>query len=140
MRKLGVLLLPFIFFSTAYGQSTEFSVHFNSGLSSFGGESATESSFIIASDVSSEGNYTNNPYGTKKKLSYGFSAQFQRITRHELILGLQTGYEVLRSQVRIDDVAGSLLILHLLYPDKQHLKMDLYSYTLILVKDLFLMI
>ncbi|HET8864266.1 MAG TPA: hypothetical protein VFM80_01130 [Gracilimonas sp.] len=106
MRKLGLLLLPFIILSSAYGQSTEFSVHFNSGLFSFGGESATGSSIIIASDVSSEGNYTNNPYGTKKKLSYGLTAQFQRITNYKLIFGLQSGYELLRTQVRIDDVAG----------------------------------
>jgi hypothetical protein len=106
MRKFGLLFLPFIFLSTVYGQSTEFSVHVNSGLSSFGGESATESSIIINSDVGSAGNYTNNPYGTKKKLSYGLSAQFQRITNSNLIIGLQSGFEVLRSQVTIDDVAG----------------------------------
>lgn len=106
MGKLNLLLLPFIFLSTAYGQSTEFSAHLNSGLTSFGGESATESSFIIVSDVGLEGNYTNNPYGRKKKLSYGLSLMVQRITRYKLIFGLQSGYEVLRSQVSIDDVAG----------------------------------
>lgn len=106
MNKIGLLLLPFIFISTAYGQNTEFSVQLNSGLFSFGGESATESSSIIVSDVASEGNYTNNPYGTNKALSYGLSAQFQRITSYKLIFGLQSGYEVLRSQVKIDDVSG----------------------------------
>lgn len=106
MRKLGLLLLPFIFISTAFGQSTEFSVHLNSGLFSFGGESATANSIIIVSDVASQGNYTNNPYGTNKTLSYGLSAQFQRITNYKLIFGLQSGYEVLRSQVKIDDVSG----------------------------------
>ncbi len=106
MRKLGLLLLPFIFISTAFGQSTEFSVHLNSGLFSFGGESATANSIIIVSDVASQGNYTNNPYGTNKTLSYGLSAQLQRITNNKLILGLQSGYELLRSEVRIDDVSG----------------------------------
>jgi hypothetical protein len=106
MRKLGLLLLQFIFISTAYGQSIEYSIHLNSGLFSFGGESATENSLIIVSDVASEGNYTNNPYGTNKALSYGLSAQFQRITDYKLIFGLQTGYELLRSHVKIDDVAG----------------------------------
>lgn len=47
-------------------QSNEFSIQLNSGLFSFGGESSTSSSFIIVSDVATESNYTNNPYGTKK--------------------------------------------------------------------------
>lgn len=106
MKKIGQLILPFIFLTTSYGQSTEYSIHFNSGLSSFGGESATKSSFIIVSDLATVGNYTNNPYGTKKMLAYGLSAQVQRISSSKFILGLQSGYEVLRSQVVINDIAG----------------------------------
>lgn len=106
MKRLTFVLLLFVFITTAYGQNTEFSVHFNSGLYSYGGESATQNSIIIISDVNSEGNYTNNPYGTQKKISYGFSAQLQRITSNRFVFGLQSGYEVLRSQVGIVEVAG----------------------------------
>lgn len=109
MKKIGLFILPFIFLTTAYGQTTEFSVHFNSGLSSFGGESAAENSIIIVSDLSTVGNYTNNPYGKKKMLAYGLSAQIQRISSSSLIFGLQSGYEVLRSQVSINDVAGEFI-------------------------------
>ncbi|WP_445666270.1 hypothetical protein [Fodinibius sp. AD559] len=107
MRKLGLILLLFIFISTAYGQSSELSVHLNSGLFSFGGQSATKNSIIIANDAGS--NYTINPYGTKKTFSYGFSAQLQRITNYKLIFGLQAGYELLRSRVNINDVSGEFL-------------------------------
>jgi len=107
MRKLSLLFLALIFISTAYGQKTEFSAHLNSGLFSFGGESATKSSIIIANDAGS--NYTINPYGTQKTFSYGLSVQLQRITTYKLLFGLQAGYELLRSNVTIDDVAGEFI-------------------------------
>jgi len=87
-------------------QTNEFFIQFNSGLFSFGGESSTSSSFILVSDVATESNYTNNPYGTKKKLACGFAAQFQRITDKNLILALHSGYETLRSEVEIVGVSG----------------------------------
>jgi hypothetical protein len=82
----------------------------NSGLFSFGGESAVASSFILVSDVATVSNYTNNPYGTKKKPAYGISAQFQRITTNHLIFAVNTGYEVLRSKVDIVSVAGEFSV------------------------------
>lgn len=106
MKKIGLFVLSYIFLSTAYGQTTEFSIHLNSGLSSFGGESATKNSIIIVSDLSTVDNYTNNPYGTKKRLAYGLTAQIQRIGSTGLIFGLQSGYEVLRSRVDINDISG----------------------------------
>jgi hypothetical protein len=89
-------------------QSNDFSIHVNSGLFSFGGESAASSSFILVSDVDSERSYTNNPYGTKNKLAYGFAAQFQRMTTHNLIFAIQSAYEVARSEVEIIGVSGEL--------------------------------
>ncbi len=106
VRKLILFLLPLFIISTANGQHSEFSFHLNSGLFSFAGKSATAYSTIVVNDAGSEGHYTNNPYGSQKTFSYGLTAQFQRVTRHKLIYGLETGYEVLRSQVYIDDVAG----------------------------------
>lgn len=105
----SLFLLSYIFISPAYAQHSEFSVHLNSGFFSFGGESATERSFIIVSDISTIENYTNNPYGTQSKLAYGISAQYHRITKNKLIFGLQTGYEILRSEVSINDVAIDLI-------------------------------
>ncbi|HEX6982146.1 MAG TPA: outer membrane beta-barrel protein [Balneolaceae bacterium] len=105
MKKLSLLFIHFIFVATVYGQATEYSIHLNSGLFSFGGESATGSSFIIASDVGTINNYTNNPYGTNKALSYGLALQIQRITSGQSVLGLQLGYEMLRSHVQINSIS-----------------------------------
>ena len=102
MKKLGLLLLSLFIINTAYGQETEYSVHLNSGLFSFGGESATAISWI---DHRMNGpNRTNNPYGSNNALSYGLMAQAQRVTQSQFVFGLQTGYEVLRSSVQITDI------------------------------------
>src|SRR5699024_5814203 len=104
MRALGLLLLSVFLVSTADGQSTEYSALLNSGLFSFGGKSATQSSAIIVSDVSTADNYTNNPYGSNKALSYGLALRIQRVTSGQGILGIQLGYEVLRSKVHINKI------------------------------------
>jgi len=83
----------------------EYALHINSGFFSFGENSATKSSFIIENRINSTRDYTNNPYGKSKGLSYGFSAQVQRITKNRIIFGLQAGYESLRSHVSITEVA-----------------------------------
>lgn len=107
MKKFGFLILLSLFIiQCATAQNTEYSVHLNSGLFSFGGESATKSSIIIVSDIGSIDNYTNNPYGTESAFSYGMAAQIRRITGHKLLLGLQAGYEMLRSKVHINGVSG----------------------------------
>lgn len=109
MKKFTFLLLTFFLATTVSAQNTEYSIHLNSGLFSFGGESATRSSFIIVSDVATIDNYTNNPYGKEKTFSYGLAGQIQRISNRNFILGLQAGYEVLRSQVQITRVSGEFL-------------------------------
>src|SRR5690606_27130086 len=48
--------------------------------------------------------YTNNPYGSKFGFSYGLSANVTRITKSNLRLGIDLGYEVLRSRIDINSV------------------------------------
>ncbi|MEO7991714.1 MAG: hypothetical protein ABI663_19330 [Chryseolinea sp.] len=100
------LILNVIITAFSYGQSTEISVQAGSGLFSFGGESATKTSFLNVSDISSIPSYTNNPYGKYSGFSYGFGAQVQRISRSTLIYGLQVSYESLSSKVKIDGAYG----------------------------------
>lgn len=104
MKRLSLFLLAFVLVTSAYGQSTEYSVHLNSGLFSFGGSSSVRSSFINVSDVSTVGNYTNNPYGSGMALSYGLAAQVQRVTSSHAIFGIQMGYELLKSSESITSV------------------------------------
>ena len=90
-KKPFFLILFLLYLPVIQAQNTQFSVQLNSGLFSFGGESAAGTSFINVSDVASEQNYTNNPYGTKKKMTYGLSAQIQRITSRNLIFAFSSG-------------------------------------------------
>ena len=110
MKKFGFLFLSLFIITSARAQSTEYSLHLNSGLFSFGGESATRSSIIIVSDVATIDNYTNNPYGKRKALSYGLAGQITRVTENRLVAGLQAGYEILRSRVRINGVSGEFTV------------------------------
>ncbi len=104
-----VIILTFVLIgiiAVSYGQSTEISIQAGSGLFSFGGESATKTSFINVSDVASIPSYTNNPYGKYNGFSYGFGAQIQHMTKSAFIFGLQICYESLSSKVKIDGVSG----------------------------------
>lgn len=109
MKKVVLLLLTFFLITEVSAQNTEYSIHLNSGFFSFGGESATQRSIIIVSDVATIDNYTNNPYGKENTFSYGVAGQIQRITNRNLIYGLQGGYEVLKSDVEINGLAGEFL-------------------------------
>ncbi len=86
-----------------YGQSTESGIRVNSGFFRFSGESA-EKSTQINYNLDKEDGYTNNPYGNKYGISYGISASVTRITKSNLRLGIDLGYEILRSRIDIDAV------------------------------------
>lgn len=116
MRKLGLLLLSFVIITTAQAQDTEYSIHLNSGLFSFGGESTTAQTYI---NQRSDGSaYTNNPYGSNNALSYGLTVQAQHVTQNRFVFGLQSGYEILRSSVHIIglnaqvDASGNTIFQH----------------------------
>lgn len=96
-------MLLVVFSLNAYGQSTEFGIQLNSGFFRFTGESA-EKTEQINYDLDDEDGYTNNPYGNKYALSYGLSAKVTRITKSNLRLGIDFGYEILRSQININAV------------------------------------
>jgi hypothetical protein len=104
MKKFLLLSIIFLFSSSAYSQITEFYLHFNSGLFSFGGESASKNT-IINEKARANSVYINNPFGSRNALSYGLSAQIQRVTTTKFIFGLQSGFEVLRDKVNIIGVS-----------------------------------
>ncbi|QNF33307.1 hypothetical protein HUW51_11415 [Adhaeribacter swui] len=106
MRKYLFLIILFTSTSVAFGQSLEFSAQVNSGLSWFGGGSAASRSFIIVSDVANSANYTNHPYGKMPGVSYGVSAQVQKITSKNWLFGAQAGYEVLRSKLKVNEISS----------------------------------
>ncbi|MFT3945447.1 MAG: hypothetical protein QM763_00620 [Agriterribacter sp.] len=106
MRNTLTLISILFTFNASHAQKTEFNASLNSGLFSFRGESASKSSiFFIATGA--ENHYTNNPYGSKNGLSYGISAGIKRPAKNNLLIGLDAGYEMLRSKIIIDGISLS---------------------------------
>ena len=106
MKKILLTITALLILTIAHGQITEYRISLNSGLFSFTGLSASATSSIIPGDQLNL-SYTNNPYGSKSGLCYGLSGNIQRVTKQNFILGLDLGYEVLRSKVIINQIDGS---------------------------------
>jgi hypothetical protein len=106
MKKLILTITALLTLTIAHGQKTEYRISLNSGLFSFAGQSAGETSFINFNDQTKSG-YTNNPYGSKNGLCYGVSGNIQRVTKRNFILGFDLGYEILRSKISIVGIDGS---------------------------------
>ena len=107
MRDL-ILLILLLTGQFSFGQKKQITFQANSGLFSFGGESASSTSFMNISDVGSIPNYTNSPYGKNSSFSYGFGIQFQQLTAKKFIYGLQLSYESLSSKLTIDNAYGEI--------------------------------
>jgi len=103
MKNATLLIYSLLFVVTAYGQSSEMSLKLNSGLFSFSGASAQSSSFFNY-NMSSQDGHTNNPYGSKGGLSIGFSTDLTRVSQNNFLVGLDLGYELLRSRTRIKEI------------------------------------
>lgn len=114
-------MFPLIFVSTAFGQSTEYSFHMNSGLFSFAGPSVTNTSFIMVNNLGSGNSYTNNPYGSHPTVSYEVGFQVQHINANHLIWGIQLGYALFRSRVSINRV----------YVDSPYLPLATHGHTIL---------
>jgi len=82
-------------------QKIEYSAQVYSGLYRYAGSPTAGNSVVIGGQDNS-GSYTGNPYGNKNGVSYGAAVQAQVIKGSHFIIGLQTGYEILRSKVSIN--------------------------------------
>jgi hypothetical protein len=87
----------------ASAQKNELGISVNSGLFSFSGASAQRTSFLVG--ISPDQGYTNNPYGTQGGFCYGGSANLKHLTHKRFILGLDLGYETLKSEIGISSFA-----------------------------------
>lgn len=91
----------------AQAQQTEVLLGVNSGFFTFSGASTEKSSgFVTYSQKPTEG-YTNNPYSSNLGPAFGASGALQRVTRHNLILGVGLGYDILKSSTEINMLYGS---------------------------------
>lgn len=105
MLKTFLTFLLVLFLTNVLGQKTEFRLAFNSGLFSFSGQSAEKYSQINFSNPTNSG-YTNNPYGSMAGICYGLSGNLKKVTKKKLDLGLDLGFETLRSKVNITAISG----------------------------------
>jgi hypothetical protein len=101
MKKSLLTVFVLLFWTAIFGQKTELRISLNSGLFSFSGQSAEKMTAINYSNSTNSG-YTNNPYGSKTGLCYGLSANLKTISKQNIVLGLDVGYETLRSNVAIN--------------------------------------
>lgn len=99
-------IIALCFLNTSYGQKTEFRISLNSGLFSFAGKSAESVTSINYSEWLERG-YTNNPYGSRGGLGIGLSGNLKRLSTNNSIIGIDLGYELLRSKIKINHVSGS---------------------------------
>lgn len=103
MRSIFFLLFLLLLFTSSFGQKNEVSLNLNSGLFSFSGQSTASSSFINYNTQTNSG-YTNNPYGSKNGLCYGISGNLKRVFKKNFFIGIELGFEDLRSKVLINSV------------------------------------
>ena len=103
MQKTLLTLILLLFLINTFGQKTEIRVSLNSGLFSFSGRSAESTSFINFDNFINSG-YTNNPFGSNAGLGYGLSGDLKRVSKKDLVFGLDLGYEYLRSKILINEI------------------------------------
>lgn len=85
----------------ARAQKIEVSVDAASIFNHYTGNAATSSSYIIP--TTENGGVVANPYSKKLTFGYGFDAQAQVIV-HGFIFGVQSGYEIIKSDMNITGV------------------------------------
>ncbi len=106
MKKTLLFCILSLLLSPCYAQKTEVRLAVNSGLSTFTGPSVQSESFINYDDANNSG-YTNNPYGSANKLTFGISGNIQRVSKNNFIFGIEAGYEKLGSKTSIKRIFGS---------------------------------
>jgi len=114
MKKYLLILVPLMFSGLKLcAQKLEVSVQANTGLFHFAGKSSTATTQVLQGSTTGDPmNRANNPYGNKNAFSYGGSIQVQTISKGGFIVGLQGGYELLRSKVEVDKYSPITTVLY----------------------------
>lgn len=107
-RAFLLIVLTCLNLTFGFGQKTEFYGSLNSGLFSFRGVSASEVSAMTVPQIGSPA--TSKPYGAKSGLAYGVSLRRQRVSRRNVIAGIELGYDNLRSKVSIVQVYTDVIL------------------------------
>jgi hypothetical protein len=97
-------ILPFLLScQIGLAQRTTFSVGLNSGFSQFFGKSAVKSASVMTPDPLSSGlPRASNRLGGSNAATFGASVSVSREFKNHFLLGLEAGYEMLRSRTDIE--------------------------------------
>ncbi|WPV00367.1 hypothetical protein SNE26_01130 [Mucilaginibacter sp. cycad4] len=111
MKKYLVILTPLMLSGLQLcAQKLEVSVQANTGLFHFAGKSATATTQVLQGSTTGDPmNRANNPYGSKNGFSYGGGIQVQTVSKGGFIVGLQGGYELLRSKAEVNKYTPIIL-------------------------------
>jgi len=114
MKKYLLILIPLMLSGLQLcAQKLEVSVQANTGLFHFAGKSTTATTQVLqGSTTGNATDYANNPYGNKNGFSYGGSIQAQTVSKGGFIVGLQGGYELLRSKVEVNKYSPITSVLY----------------------------
>ena len=104
MKRTILALFALLLFSQSYGQSLEWSFQANSGLYRYTGNNTVSSTFLINVIPGTKDGYANNRYGNLYGFSYGADFQAQHVSGGGFIVGLQAGYDILRSKENINRI------------------------------------
>lgn len=100
MKIFLLTMLNICVLSGLQAQKIEISIQASSGLFHYAG-AGTASASSINQGPSTGQDYTNNPYGHKNGFSYSIGIQGQHVGKSGFIIGIQGGYDILRSKVDI---------------------------------------
>ncbi len=104
MKKIYLSILLIFCAIQLKAQSFEVSVQANTGLSHYTGAGTVSSTFLNVYEQQRTG-YPNGD-GNRNATIFGADIQWQYISRHNFILGLQTGYEALGSKIDITSIGS----------------------------------
>ncbi|WP_439556527.1 hypothetical protein [Dyadobacter sp.] len=104
MKLLYFLLFSFLV-QPALAQKTSLSVYLNGGLGSFRGKSTVKETSLSTGGpfCRCEGSQANS-FGAKNAASYGAGIVLQRQTKSNVLLGLDLGYELLRTKASLTEL------------------------------------
>ena len=111
MKKYLLILAPLLISGLQLrAQKLEVTVQANTGLFHFAGKSSSATTQVLQGSITGDPmNRANNPYGSKNGFSYGGSVQVQTVSKGGFIVGLQGGYELLRSKAEVNKYTPIIL-------------------------------
>lgn len=104
MKNITLTLFAILLFAGAKAQGFEWSVQANSGLYKYLGGDAVSTTFLNNAGSGMKQGYPNNPYGSQFGFSYGAGFQGQLNLKSGFFMGLQAGFDLVRSRSGVNAV------------------------------------